>query len=161
MHQHHTAQTNADAELQELGQLLLEAVESDDKAVFDQLNIGALGSGAATADQIEQLVWSWVHPRCSRRAQTLLVCWRLGSEEALASWIESCFSQIAGILIEQGHQPGISWSRAPGPLLILTAEAMQAVERQLAEGLEPGQDPLALIRPWLLAAAAVRPEFKV
>jgi hypothetical protein len=152
MHQHHAVQADAHAELQELAQLLLEAVESDDKAVFDQLNIGALGSGAATADQIEELVWNWVHPRCSPRAQALLVAWRLGSEEALASWIESCFTQIAGILIEQGHQPGISWSRAPGPLLLLSSAALQAVERQLAEGLEPGTDPLALVRPWLLVS---------
>ena len=154
MHQHHTAQVDELSHLHELGQLLIQAVENDDKAAFDQLNIGAIGSGATSSDAIEQLVWSHVHPSCSDAAKIRLLQWRLGGADAVTSWVEAGFVQIAAILLEHGHQPGASWSRSIGPLLLLTAPAMAALEMHLSEGLEPGTDPLALVRPWLLQCRA-------
>jgi len=150
MHLHHLDVVDADAGLLELGELLLEAAEADDKQAWDQLCIGAIGSGDCTTDQLESLVWGSVHPACTPRAQSLLVAWRMGSEEALHAWLENCLGQVAAALIKVGQPLGAAWSRAPGPLLILSEQAMQALEQQLAEELHECSDPLALIRPWLV-----------
>ena len=164
MPQHHAAQVDELGHLQELGQLLLEAVEADDKQLWDALAIGAVGAvgaGDCTADELEALVWGSVHPACSTTAQALMVCWRLGSEEALLEWLEGGFAQIATALIKAGMHLGRDWSRAPGPILTMTGQAMHALEQQLAEELHECSDPLQLIRPWVLVAAAASPEFKV